>query len=68
MLRRPRMKRNLDKDLNPNDHFDPKKGAGKDPDLSGPREDETVEDPLGTDPSNVREHNPRHRAARNQDP
>lgn len=61
MDRRPR-KKDLDESVNPNTPYDPMTGTGKDPELSGPREDESKGAPLGHDPSNSREENPQHRA------
>lgn len=49
----------LDETLNPADHFNDETDVGKDPDVSGPREDESIvgnHDPGQDDPP------PRHRA------
>lgn len=64
MPHRARRKRELDESLNPSDHFDPKRGIGKDPEMSGPRGDEADLDPLGEDPTRLCDENPRDRAMR----
>lgn len=59
-MHRPRKSdpQELDDTLNPSDRFDADHGVGKDPELSGPREDEATVVPGGEE---KRKHQPRHR-------
>lgn len=62
MRRRPRRQESVEDTITPNSPLDSRTGTGKDPQFSGPREDESKDAPLGHDPSNLREENPKHRA------
>lgn len=59
-MHRPRKSdaQDLNDALNPSDRFDPDEGVGKDPELSGPREDEST---VESGDEAERDHVPRHR-------